>query len=127
MDLLKANALFVADEEGVMVITDIQNKPDVTYGEFLYDGKNTAFLNRNNEEFFVLQNIPPYLRENITYCPEIVIIEHRDEEDIYAYSIKVKLVGDLNLPDDWKNFAQDALSDLKKMFSAEELEDLCRT
>lgn len=120
MKVTVANALYVADDEGIMVITDIKNKPDIVYGELIYDGGNVAILNRNNDDLFVLPNISPDLRKTIADASEIVIVEHRDEEDVYAYSVEVKLVESMNLPDDWDKFANEVIADLKNNLSPEE-------
>lgn len=120
MKVTVANALYVADDEGIMVITDIKNKPDIVYGELIYDGGNVAILNRNNDDLFVLPNISPDMRKTIADASEIVIVEHRDEEDVYAYSVEVKLVESMNLPDDWDKFANEVIADLKNNLSPED-------
>lgn len=124
MEVIVANALFVADDEGVMVITDIKNKPDVVFGELIYDGGNVAILNRNNESLFALPNISPDLRKTIVNASEVVIIEHRDDEDVYAYSVEVKPVESMNFPDDWDKFANEVANDLKNTLSPEDFTTL---
>lgn len=89
MNLSCAQALFIRDGEGVMIMTNIQNKPEVTYGEVVYDGKNVAVLNRDNKDFYLLPNIQPDLCEAFLSADEVTIIGQREEQDIYAYSLKV--------------------------------------
>lgn len=120
MKITVAKALYVADDEGIMVITDIDNKSDIVYGELIYDGGNVAILNRNNEDLFVLPNISPDLRQTVANASEIVIIEHRDAEDVYAYSVEVKSVESMNLPDDWDEYANEIITDLKNNLSPED-------
>ena len=56
VDIVYKNANFLFDRDGVMIVTSIENAGIVIRGELIYDGKNTAVLNRNNKEFFGLKN-----------------------------------------------------------------------
>ena len=112
MTIENAHVNFVQDDEGVMAITDIADLPKVKMAELVYDGKNVAFLNRDNR-FFALQNIPPYLRENIMKSAEITIIEQQ-QKDVYAYSVYVRKVDDMEIPDTWDEYAQNTIASLKQ-------------
>ena len=65
VDIVYKNANFLFDRDGVMIVTSIENAGIVIRGELIYDGKNTAVLNRNNKEFFGLKNIAPMVREKL--------------------------------------------------------------
>ena len=124
MEISNANAAFIKDDEGIIILTDIANKPEITYGEIIYDGENIAFLNRDNTEFFALPNVPPYLRQDLLQAGEAVVVEHSSDEDVYCYSLKIRAIENLQLPDHFDLFATQILTDLQKIYSKEEWQNI---
>ena len=124
MSLSCIKALFVKDVDGIMIMTDIEDKPDVTYGEIVYDGKNVAVLNRDNKDFYLLPNIQPNLREELLHADEVTIIEQREHKDIYAYSLKVRAVEDMKIEDNWDKYAQAVVEELYKNLSKEDFDSV---
>ena len=122
IDLTEKNAVFLFDKEGVIVITDIEKGGNVTMGEFIYDGKNVAILNRNNKEFFTLKNIAPLVREKIKQSKFVTIIE-KDKNNIYSYQVEVHLKDDLGFEDDFEQYAEKIISELKEKMTPEEFEE----
>ncbi len=116
MEIQNAKAMFVEDDEGIIAITDLSDLPTVIVGEFVYDGNNVAFLNRDNH-FFAIQNIPPYLRKRIIESEEITVVEQRQKE-MYAYLVHVRTVDDMKIPDTWDEYSQNAIATLQKQMSA---------
>lgn len=124
MAVENANSIFMEDDEGVIVITDISENEDMLVGEFVYDGKNIGIFNRNNEKYYALQNIPPSIRENIVKSDEITIIEKDAHADISAYAVKVRIVEDMGFKDRWEEFAKNLKDDLKNLLTEEEFKKL---
>ena len=124
MEISSANAVFIKDDEGIIILTDITDKPEITYGEIIYDGKNIAFLNRDNTEFFALPNVPPYLRQDLLQAGEAVVVEHTSAEDVYCYSLKIRAIEDLQLPDYYDSFATQVLADLQEIYSKEDWQNI---
>lgn len=124
IEISNANAVFIKDDEGIIILTDITNKPQITYGEIVYDGMNIAFLNRDNTEFFALPNVPPYLRKDLLQSGEAVVVEHTSNEDVYCYSLKVRAIENLQLPDNFNSFATQILADLQKIYSREDWQNI---
>lgn len=120
----EANSIFIEDDEGIMVLTDIAENKDVVYGEFVYDGKNVGIYNRNNDKYFALQNIPPSMRNNIAKSSEITIIEKSGVDDISAYSIRVRMVDDIGIPDTWEEYSEKLTQELQKLLTEEEFKQL---
>lgn len=121
INLIKKNAVFLFDEEGVIIITDIQKDREVVMAELLYDGKNVAILNRNNKEFFCLKNIAPIIREKIKQSKEVTIIE-QDKVDIYSYLVEIHLKDDLGFEDDFDKYAQNIIAELKEKMMPQDFE-----
>ena len=118
MQFVEKNAVFMTDEEGVLVITDIKPDNEVKCAEFIYDGKNTAILNRNNECCYVFTNISPVVREKIKQGEYVTILE-QDEHNKQAYETVVHIT-DLGLEDDWHLYAKKALDELHSKMSSQE-------
>lgn len=55
MNIINKNAQFVFDKKGIMILTDIVSSDNAVKAELVYDGKNTAILNRNNKEYYTLK------------------------------------------------------------------------
>lgn len=121
VNLTDKNAVFLFDEEGVMIVTDIVKDNFVTMGELIYDGKNVAILNRNNKDFYKLKNIAPLIREKIKQAENVTIIE-KENDNIYSYQVRVRLKDDLGFEDDFEEVAQQVLSDLQSKLSHEDFE-----
>lgn len=123
VDIVYKNANFLFDRDGVMIVTSIENAGIVIRGELIYDGKNTAVLNRNNKEFFGLKNIAPMVREKLKKSEYVTIIEQNNKE-LYSYDVVVHFVLDLGLPDDWNEYQEKVTKDLQAKLSPEELQNL---
>ncbi|MBP5399963.1 MAG: hypothetical protein J6Y53_06100 [Alphaproteobacteria bacterium] len=123
MKLEEKNAIFTKDNEGVMILTDITDMPAIVSGEAVYDGKNAIVLNRNNQHYFVLKNIPPYIREALNKSEDVTIIEKRQKEDIYSYSVKIRKVDDMEIPDEWRRYSEQIMKNLKENLTAQEYEN----
>jgi len=113
VDLIEKNASFLFDKEGVIIIIDIDKNKEVVMAELLYDGKNVAILNRNNKEFFALKKIAPIIREKIKQSKNVTIIE-KDKQDIYSYLVEVHLKDDFGFEDNFDEFAQKVMNELKR-------------
>ena len=124
MAVENANSIFMEDDEGVIVITDISENEDMLVGEFVYDGKNIGIFNRNNEKYYALQNIPPSIRENIVKSDEITIIVKDVHADMAAYAVKVRIVEDMGFKDRWEEYANNLTNDLKNLLTEEEFKKL---
>ncbi len=123
--VIEKNAVFVFDKQGVIIITDIEKKGNIVIGELVYDGKNVAILNRNNREFFSLKNIAPIMREKVKQSKYVTIIE-KDNDDIYSYKVEVHLKDDLGFEDDFDEFAQRVVSELKEKMTPEDFDDFVK-
>ena len=120
MELEHKEAIFARDDEGVIVLTDIANMPAIVRGEVVYDGRNAMVLNRNNSNYYVLKNIPPYIRETLKKSDDVTIIEKKDKEDIYSYSVKLRMVDDLEMADDWDEYSEKIMKNLKENLPPQE-------
>ena len=118
MKFVEKNAMFMTDEEGVIIVTDIKPDSKVECAEFIYDGKNTAVLNRNNECCYVLKNISPIIREKIKQGEYVTIME-QDEHNKQAYETVVHIT-DFGLDDDWHLYAKEVLGLLHSKLSPQE-------
>lgn len=125
VNLVSKNASFIFDKEGVIILTDIEKTNLVATGELLYDGKNVAILNRNNQDFYLLKNIAPAVREKMKQGSYVTIVE-RDKDSIYSYRVEVHLKDDLGFEDDFDAFAEKVMSELKENLSPEEYEELLK-
>lgn len=123
MDYIAKNALFTKDEQGVIIITDINDDAVVTRGEVVYDGKNAVVFNRNNKEYYALKNIPPFIRDALNKSETVTIVENKNGKDIYSYSVKVRLVDDLGIEDDWEEYSAKMMADLEKQLTPHQLSD----
>ena len=123
--VIEKNAVFVFDKQGVIIITDIEKKGNIVIGELVYDGKNVAILNRNNREFFSLKNIAPIMREKVKQSKYVTVIE-KDNDDIYSYKVEVHLKDDLGFEDDFDEFAQRVVSELKEKMTPEDFDDFVK-
>ena len=123
--VIEKNAVFVFDKQGVIIITDIEKKGNIVIGELVYDGKNVAILNRNNREFFALKNIAPIMREKVKQSKYVTVIE-KDNDDIYSYKVEVHLKDDLGFEDDFDEFAQRVVSELKEKMTPEDFDDFVK-
>lgn len=126
MNLFATKALFVADDEGVLILTDIADKPDITFGEVVYDGKNVAVLNRDNQEYYVLENIQPELRDEMLHASEVTVVERRGNDDLYAYSLRVRAVKDMGLDDHWDEHAEKITEELRKNLSESDFTEVIK-
>lgn len=125
VSLIEKNATFLFDEEGVIIVTDIEKTGLVNIGELVYDGKNVAVLNRNNKDFFALKNIAPLFRDKIKKSKDVTIIE-RDKDDIYSYKVVVSLKDDLGFEDDFDVFANKVMSELKEKMTPEQYDEFLK-
>jgi len=123
MDYIIKNALFTKDEEGVIIITDIDNSNAVIRGEVVYDGKNAVILNRNNKEYYALKNIPPFIRDVLLNSKTVTIVERKDENGIYSYSVNVRMVDDLGIEDDWEEYSAEIMAKLEEQLTPQQLSD----
>ena len=123
--VIEKNAVFVFDKQGVIIITDIEKKGNIVIGELVYDGKNVDILNRNNREFFALKNIAPIMREKVKQSKYVTVIE-KDNDDIYSYKVEVHLKDDLGFEDDFDEFAQRVVSELKEKMTPEDFDDFVK-
>jgi hypothetical protein len=123
--VIEKNAVFVFDKQGVIIITDIEKKGNIVIGELVYDGKNVAILNRNNREFFSLKNIAPIMREKVKQSKYVTVIE-KDNDNIYSYKVEVHLKDDLGFEDDFDEFAQRVVSELKEKMTPEDFDDFVK-
>ena len=123
--VIEKNAVFVFDKQGVIIITDIEKKGNIVIGELVYDGKNVAILNRNNREFFSLKNIAPIMREKVIQSKYVTVIEIVND-DIYSYKVEVHLKDDLGFEDDFDEFAQRVVSELKEKMTPEDFDDFVK-
>ncbi|MBP5398939.1 MAG: hypothetical protein J6Y53_00790, partial [Alphaproteobacteria bacterium] len=114
MELEYKNAIFAKDDEGVMILTDITDMPAIVRGEAIYDGKNAIVLNRDNQHYYALKNIPPYIRDVLKKSDDVTIIEKRKEDDIYSYSVKIRKVDDLGIADEWRAYSEQIMKNLKE-------------
>lgn len=121
VNLVEKNALFMFDEKGVIIITDIEKNSAITIGELIYDGKNVAILNRNNKDFFALKNIAPLIRDKIKKSKNVTIIE-KDNNDMYSYMVEVHLKDDLGFEDNFSKYAQGVIAELKKKMPPKDFE-----
>lgn len=123
--LIEKNAVFMFDKEGVIILTDIEKSGNIVVGELLYDGKNIAILNRNNKEFFSLKNIAPLIREKIKHSKSVTIVE-KDKDNVYSYQVEVHLKDDLGFEDNFNEYAEKVISELKEKMTPEEFEEFMR-
>ena len=123
MDYIEKNALFTKDEQGVIIITDINDSAVVVRGEAVYDGKNAVVLNRNNKEYYALKNIPPFIRDVLSKSETVTIVESKAGKDIYSYSVKVRIVDDLGLDDDWEEYSGKIMTEMEKHLTPQQLSD----
>jgi len=121
VDLVEANAVFLFDEEGILILTDINKTDFVVMGELIYDGKNVAILNRNNKTFFTLKNIAPLFREKLKRAKQVTIIE-KDRDTVYSYKVAVSIRDDLGFEDDFEVFADKVMSELQEKMTHEQFE-----
>ena len=119
MNIENTNSVIVEDDEGVIVITDIFENKDMSVGEFVYDGRNVGIFNRNNEKYYAIKNIPPSMRDRIVNSEEITIIEKSANDDISAYSVKVRTVKNMGIPDKWDEYAENLMSNLQDVLTKE--------
>ena len=127
VEVIEKNALFVFDKKGVIIITDIEKNGHIVIGEFVYDGKNVAILNRNNREFFALKNIAPMIREKIKQSEYVTIIEKdKEKDDVYSYQVEVHLKDDLGFEDTFDEYAQTVIAELREKLSPEEFEEFIK-
>ena len=80
MDKTYQNAIFMKDNEGIIVLADIDDVSLVVRGEIVYDGKNAVVLNRNNKHYYILKNIPPFLRDDLLKSKEITIYDLKPDD-----------------------------------------------
>ncbi len=119
--LIEKSALFIGDEEGILVVVDIECDSKVTNAEIIYDGKNTVILNRDNKDYFALKNIPPSIREDIKSSEFVTVVE-KLKGDIYSYEVSVRIVPDMGIPDDWDQCAFKIIEEMEKRLSAQNFE-----
>ncbi len=122
MQLEYKNAIFAKDDEGVMILTDITNMPPIVRGEAVYDGKNVIVLNRNNQQYYALKNIPPYIRTALNKSDDVTIVEQKEKDDIYSYSVKIRKVEDMGIADEWEEYAKNMTETIKESMKPEEYE-----
>ncbi len=120
--LIEKNAVFLFDNEGVIILTDVEKNGNVVIAELFYDGKNVAILNRNNRDFFSFKNIAPLIREKIKHSKYVTIIE-KNTDDIYSYKVEVHLKDDLGFKDDFNEYAERVIAILKEKMTPEEFEN----
>jgi len=123
MELEYKNAIFAKDDEGVMILTDISNMPPIVRGEAVYDGKNVIVLNRNNQHYYALKNIPPYIRDALKKSNDVTIVEQKEKDDIYSYSVKIRKVDDMGVADEWEKYSEQIMKNLKDNMTAQEYEN----
>lgn len=122
-ELISGNAVFTKDDEGVIIITDILNNGRVAAGEVVYDGKNALILNRNNEKYYVFKNIPPYIRDVLSKTKEVTVVESENKQNIYSYSVKIRIVDNLGIADEWEEYASQVMENMEKSLKPQELAD----
>ncbi len=118
MELIEKNAIFTCDKEGIIILTDIEGGP-VKKGEVIYDGKNVVVLNRNGKEYYGLKNVPLLVRKKFKDDDYATIFE-KNGKDIRTYKLKISMVKDLGLPDDYEENMQKIIEEMKKLMSEEE-------
>lgn len=123
MDYIEKNALFTKDEQGVIIITDINDGAVVIRGEVVYDGRNAVILNRNNKEYYALKNIPPFIRDALLKSETVTIVERRGENDIYSYSVKIRKIDDLGIKDEWEEYSNKIMTNLEEQLTPQQLSD----
>ncbi len=119
MNITTKEAIFLFDENGVIVITDIVGEK-VMRAEFVYDGKNCALLRRDNETY-ALHNIAPLIREKIKDGNYVTLVE-KNGDDIRSYDVRVRMVDDLGIEDNWDTYADQTIKKLKQTLTKEEFE-----
>lgn len=95
MDIINKNAQFIFDDKGVIILTDIVSTDNVKVGELVYDGKNSAILNRNNKDYYLLQNIAPCFREKLKTADKVTIIEEKTKTFTHMKLKSVLLNSDI--------------------------------
>lgn len=119
MIITPANAMFLFDKEGVMILTDIEGGK-VRLGELTYDGKNHALLKRDHQ-IYLLKNISPLIRTKIKDNTYVTIVE-KNGDDLRSYDVKVHMVKDLGYEDDWESYAQSLYDNLQANMSEADFE-----
>lgn len=118
MELIEKNAIFTCDEQGIMIVTDIEGGP-VTKGEVIYDGKNVVVLNRNGKEFYAFKNVPLLVREKFKDGEYVTILE-KEGDNLRSYKLKTGMVEDLGFEDDYEENMQKIIEEMKKNMSEKE-------
>lgn len=121
IDITIKPANFLFDKDGVIIITDVEHSNPPAKAEMFYDGKNCVVLNRDNKDYYGFKNIAPSIRTKLLNSQYVTVVEKKSN-DIRSYEVKISKIADIGVPDDYVEFSEALMEELKEKLGADEFE-----
>lgn len=115
---------FLISDNTLTLMLPVQ-KGECENAELFYNGKNVALLNRNSDNFLVLADISPDVRELLLIQQTLLICEVSEHEEIKnAYEVEVQLKPEIpNIKDGFADFDEE-MSFMKDIYGEDEYQKI---
>lgn len=97
---------------------------EISSADFIYDGRNCAILQRNEDTLYLFTNLSYEVREILKSLNTITIVEKTGNNVNSAYRTDITKLDYIDYPDAIEEGVNKLLSDVKDSFSEEEYKTL---
>ena len=114
---------FTLTKDGWIISLEM-GKDEVKDAFLSYDGRNCAILTVNGEKAYLLTNIAPNVREDLSKADKVIILHLENGEVANGYEVDIKHVGEIPYPDTFVEDMIVVLDDVRKEIGDEKFDEL---
>ena len=114
--------LFTQIEDGWVISLEIKEE-NIEEAVLMYDGRNCAILTINKEKSYLLTNILPDVREDLSKDDKVTVLQIKNGEVINGYEVDIKHVDEIPYSDTLVEDMAEAVNELKDKYGEEKFND----
>ena len=116
------DCLFTLTKDGWVISLEIIEE-NIEEAVLMYDGRNCAILTVNKEKSYLLTNILPDVREDLSKDDKVTVLQIKNGEVINGYEVDIKHVDEIPYPDTLVEDMTKMVDKLKKEHGEEKFEE----
>ena len=114
--------LFTRIEDGWVISLEME-EDNVEDAVLMYDGRNCAILTVNKEKSYLLTNILPDVREDLSKDDKVTVLQIKNGEAVNAYVVDIKHVDEIPYPDTLAEDMAESVNELKDKYGEEKFNE----
>ena len=116
------DVLFTQIEDGWVISLEME-EDNVEDAVLMYDGRNCAILTVNKDKSYLLTNILPDVREDLSNDDKVTVLQIKNGEAVNAYVVDIKHVDEIPYPDTLAEDMAEAVNELKDKYGEEKFNE----